>query len=101
MIKERCFQVFSPGKDVSIDESLVLFKGTLSFQQYIKSKRARFGIKLYQLCTSNGILLDFIVYRGNIAPQLIEMEEGALMTERIPATLMEKILWQGPQFVHR
>ena len=32
MIKERCFQVFSPGKDVSIDESLVLFKGRLSFQ---------------------------------------------------------------------
>ena len=90
MTKERCFQVFSPGKDVSIDESLVLFKGRLSFQQYIKSKRARFGMKLYQLCTSNGILLDFIVYHGNLAPQLIEMEEGVLITERIPATLMEK-----------
>ena len=95
MIKERCFQVFSPGKDVSIDESLVLFKGRLSFQQYIKSKRARFGIKLYQLCTSNGILLDFIVYHGNIAPQLIEMEEGALITERIPATLMERYFGKG------
>ena len=57
MIKERCFQAFSPGKEVSIDESLVLFKERLNFQQYIKSKRARFGIKLYQLCSSNGILL--------------------------------------------
>ena len=95
MIKERCFQVFLPGKDVSIDESLVLFKGRLSFQQYIKSKRARFGIKLYQLCTSNGIHLDFIVYHGNIAPQLIEMEEGALITERIPATLMERYFGKG------
>ena len=90
MVNERCFQVFSPGKYVSIDESLVLFKGRLSFQQYIKSKRARFGIKLYQLCTSNGIFLDFIVYHGNIAPQLIEMEEGALITGRKPATFMER-----------
>ena len=95
MIKERCFQVFSPGKDVSIDESLVLFKGRLSFQQYIKSKRARFGINLYQLCTSNGILLDFIVYHGNIVPQLIEMEEGVLITERIPATFMERYFGKG------
>ena len=95
MIEESCFQVFSPGKDVSIDESLVPFKGRLSFQQYIKSKRARFGIKLYQLCTSNGILLDFIVYHGNIAPLLIEMEERALITERIPATLMERYFSKG------
>ena len=95
MIKERCFQVFAPGKDVSIDDSLALFKGRISFQQYIKSKRARFSIKLYQLCTSNGILLDFIVYHGNIAPQHIEMEEGTLMTERIPATLMERYFDKG------
>ena len=86
---------FSPGKDVSIDESLVLFMGRLSFQQHIKSKRARFGIKLYQLCTSNGILLDFIVHHGNIAPQLIEMEEEALITEGIPATLMERYFGKG------
>ena len=46
--------------------------------------------KIYQLCISNGILLDFIVYHGNIAPQLIEMEEGTLITERIPDTLMER-----------
>ena len=39
MIKERYFQVFWPGKDVCIDESFVLFKGRLSIQQYIKSKR--------------------------------------------------------------
>ena len=33
MIKERCFSGFFMGKDVSIDESLVLLKGRLSFQQ--------------------------------------------------------------------
>ena len=55
MIKDRCCRVYSPGKCLSSNESLVLFKGSLSFKQYISSKRARFGIKLYHLCTSNGI----------------------------------------------
>ena len=40
-------------------------------------------------------LLDFIVYRGNIAPQLTEMEEGALITERIQATFIERYFGKG------
>ena len=95
MMKKRCREVYSPGINLRIDESLVLFKGRLSFLQYIKTKRARFGIKLFQLCTSNGIPLDFIMYHGNIAPTLIEMQEGSLITERIPATLMQNYLNKG------
>ena len=95
MIKDRCCRVYSPGKCLSMDKSLVLFKGRLSFKQYISSKRARFGIKLYQLCTSNGILLDFLVYHGNLAPGLTIMEDGSLITERIPVTLMQKYLQKG------
>ena len=73
----------------------MLFKGRLSFKQYISSKRARFGTKLYQLCTSNGILLDFLVYHGNLAPGLTIMEDGSLITERIPVTLMQNYLQKG------
>ena len=65
------------------------------FQQFMKKKRARFGIKLVQLCTSNGIPLDFFVYHGNIAPSSIEMGEGTLVTEKIPATLMQWYLHKG------
>ena len=89
MIKERCFQDFSPGKDVSINESLVLFKGKLWFQWYIKSKWARFSTKLYDFSTHNGILLDSIVYHGKLTPQHITMEEGTLTTEGIPIPLTE------------
>ena len=95
MIKEPCRKVYSPGKCLSLDESLVLFKGRLSFKQYINTKRARFGIMLYQLCTFNGILLDFIVYHGNLAQGLVRMEEGCLTTERIPVTLMQNYLEKG------
>ena len=95
MIKDRCCRVYSPGKYLSMDESPVLFKERLSFKLYISSKRARFGIKLFQLCTSNGIFLEFLVYHGNHAPGLTIMEDGSLMTERIPVTLMQKYLQKG------
>ena len=38
-------RVNQPGKCLSVDESLVLFKQCLTFKQYIKTKRSRFGIK--------------------------------------------------------
>ena len=75
-----------------MDESLVLFKGRLTFKQYISLKRPRFGIKLYQLCTTNGTLLDFLAYHGNLAPGLTIMEDGSLITGRIPVILMQKYL---------
>ena len=40
---------------VSVGESLGLFKRQLHFKQYIKTKRVRFGIKLYKLTSSNAI----------------------------------------------
>ena len=69
----------TPGKKLSkqqklsLGESLVLFKGRLSFKQYIKSKRAVFKIKLFQLFTSHGIVLDYIIYDGNMETQLTEL----------------------------
>ena len=75
MMKDICGKVYAPGKNLSMDESLVVFKGRLSFKQVITSKRAGFGIKLYQLCAFSGILLDFIVYHRNLAQGLVRTEE--------------------------
>ena len=41
------------------------------------------------------ILLDFLVCHGNLAPGLTIMEDGSLITERIPVTLMQKYLQKG------
>lgn len=58
-------ELYSPKKHISIDESLVLFKGRLHFRQYIPSKRSRYGIKLYKLCESeSGYTHKFRVYEG-------------------------------------
>ena len=41
---------YTPDKNLSIDEELLLWKGRLGFKQYIPNKRSRFGIKMFSLC---------------------------------------------------
>ena len=57
-------RAFSPKKEISLDESLLLFRGRLSFRQYIKGKKARYGIKFYELTTSDGYVLNIEIYQG-------------------------------------
>ena len=56
--------IYYPGKDLVIDESLVLWRGRLHFRQYIKNKKNKFGVKLYELCESQGMILRVQIYCG-------------------------------------
>lgn len=49
---------FTLGKKLSLDEYLMIFRGRLSFRQYNKGKRARYGIKFYELTTKDGYILN-------------------------------------------
>lgn len=42
--------VYTPEKQLAVDESLMMWKDRLLFRQYIPMKRARFGIKFFCLC---------------------------------------------------
>lgn len=65
LMRAKFTEYFQPYQKVVIDESLVLFRGNLSFRQYIPSKRHRFGIKFFVLCDcKTGYVLDFLVYGG-------------------------------------
>ncbi|XP_065182258.1 piggyBac transposable element-derived protein 4-like [Sycon ciliatum] len=64
LLQERFMSVYTPNEYISIDEELVAFKGRISFRQYIPSKRARFGMKIYALCEDSGYLFNLIVYVG-------------------------------------
>ncbi|CAJ0961123.1 unnamed protein product, partial [Ranitomeya imitator] len=58
-------EVYIPQREICVDESLIHFKGRLQFRQYLPSKRARYGIKLYKICEStSGYTLSFRVYQG-------------------------------------
>lgn len=65
MLRKSFSDAFHPYQDLCIDESLMLYKGRLSFKQYIPSKRSRFGIKSCMLCDcKTGYVQDLIVYCG-------------------------------------
>ncbi|CAB3228083.1 unnamed protein product [Arctia plantaginis] len=42
--------LYTPAQHLSLDESLLLWKGRLSWKQCIRSKAARYGIKSFELC---------------------------------------------------
>ena len=60
-----CFKtVYIPSENISINEKLLLYKGRLLFKQYVPSKRAGFGIKLFSLCEDSGYLWNSFLYLG-------------------------------------
>ena len=94
MIRDRFQKVYNPGQNLSVDKSLVLFKGRLHFRQYIKTKCACFGIRLYELTTSGGIIPDVLVYCR--ARMLEDNENSSLpLSKRIPEELMTPFLDEG------
>lgn len=78
-----------PEEDVCIDETLVPFRGRLSFRQYIKNKRHKFGIKLFKLCVSKGYTYNLSVYCG------AEKREGQPVSTSVVMSLMNNLLDKG------
>ncbi|XP_046681277.1 piggyBac transposable element-derived protein 4-like [Homalodisca vitripennis] len=56
--------IYEPGRELCIDESMVLWRGRLIFRQYIKNKRHKYGLNLYVLTEPNGLVINFAVYAG-------------------------------------
>lgn len=65
VVRSRFRNVYSPDRDLSIDEGMVPWKGRLRFKQYIPDKPDRFGMKMYIMSESkSGYICDFDVYTG-------------------------------------
>ena len=88
---------YQPNREICVDESLVLYKGCLLFKQYIKSKRARFGVKIFSACSSEGYMYNFEVYSGKgdqIFPTPADGDDLS-MSERIVTHLVKDLLDMG------
>lgn len=84
---------FNPFCNICIDESLLLYKGRLSFKQYIPSKRNRFGIKSFILCDcKTGYVLNFIVYAGSDSNVTKITEKSLGKSGEIVISLLESYL---------
>ena len=90
IINENFATKYNMGRDLSIDESLIPFKGRLSFRQFIPSKRARFGVKCWvKADSSNGFVSQFVVYTGRDETA----NPGVPLATRVVQNLMESNLY--------
>ena len=65
LLQTRFRTLYRPARDISIDESMIPYKGRIYFKQYIPSKRARFGIKAFVMAESkSGYVSEIQIYTG-------------------------------------
>ena len=92
---EKFRTLYTPERDISIDESLMLHKGRLSWKQYIPLKRARFRLKFYMLCESDtGYIWNYILYTGKgmiLSPDFNKEN----LTSQIVLSLIQPLLNKG------
>ena len=56
---------YVPGKDMSVDEGMVKFKGRLFFKQYMPKKPVKYGIKVWMAADSKtGYVSNYDIYLG-------------------------------------
>lgn len=87
-------KIYSPKRELCIDESMVLWRGRLLFRQYMKEKRHPYGVKFYELCESSGIVLKIQIYAGKSAAT-ITTEQGTSITAKVVLDLMDGFLNKG------
>jgi hypothetical protein len=87
--------LYVPTAILSIDETLLLFKGRLSFKIFIRTKRARFGLKSFVLADADGYMIFSHPYIGSDTDMLLADELNVSRfqlskSERIVVYLLEK-----------
>lgn len=91
LFNQSMCSIYYPAKNIAIDESLILWKGRLSFRQYLKGKRHRYGIKLYILADMHGIIQKIHLYAGS-GDQTVG---GRNHVNKVVMLLLEKYINKG------
>ena len=64
-LTEKCYSLYMPESNLSLDEGTLAYKGRLSMKVYNPMKPDKYGIKFYVLCEAvSGYVLDFSIYSG-------------------------------------
>ena len=65
-LQESFRKHWTPGTFVSLDESVIPWKGKSSIKQYMRSKPVRWGFKFFCICDAiTGYFIEFMLYSGS------------------------------------
>ena len=85
MWRQRLPLLFNPGREVTVDEQLVPFKGRCKFKQYMPKKTAKYGLKIWvtaDVATSYAWRCDIYLGKSGDKPEVGQGQRVALeMTE--------------------
>ena len=96
LLSNKFKTLYKLDRDVTIDESLMLYKGRLGWVQYIPLKRARFGIKFYMLCeSSTGYVWSTIIYTGKGTQMDEKYKDLPAVSSKIVMSMMDPLLNKG------
>ena len=80
-----------PGENITIDESVVPFRGRLKFKQYLPGKAHKYGVKLYKACDPDGYTYGFKVYSGKETEEKTDVRHS----NKVVLELLENYLDKG------
>ncbi|KAK1900093.1 PiggyBac transposable element-derived protein 4 [Dissostichus eleginoides] len=93
----NCRQKFIPSDCVTVDEQLVPFRGRTKFLQYMPSKPAKYGIKIFWVCDARTpYAIDGIVYTGRQPGEEVQknLGENTVLDWKVPRTYQPTSLKQ-------
>nr|CAI5843714.1 unnamed protein product [Callosobruchus analis] len=92
ILNERFSSLYAPYRELSIDESMVAFKGRTTLKQYMPMKPVKRGFKVWVIaCSRTGYNLGFKIYEGK------EQTDSACLSlgERTILKMSEKYHGEG------
>lgn len=89
-INKNFKELFTPYRRMSVDESMVGFKGRTSLKQYMPMKPTKRGIKVWALaCSKTGYMTSFQIYQGK-EDTLVESTLGERVVLQLCAPYFDK-----------
>ena len=81
-LSQKFETTYTPNGNIAVDESMIPWRGRVSFRQFIPSKPIRYGIKLYLACESgSGYVHRMEMYTGKKDER--EIGHGPKVVERL------------------
>lgn len=81
----NCKKSYSLGQCVTIDEKLESFRGRCKFKQYIPSKPAKYGVKIYAMCDAA------VFYTHNLEIYSGKQPEGPYQLSNKPSDVVKRL----------
>lgn len=92
LVLARLSSNYNPSRELTVDESMVPFRGRLGMKQYMKDKPTKWGIKQWMVAESEtGYVLRAVPYTGKEADGAC----GTGLATRVVMSLMEEYLGKG------